>query len=230
MGGGGGNILGELVGIARGVYSAKDAKEAAKKDRARQMALLEGNDWDPMYASDRAPTFQKSESPIARGYLESMLTGNNPDQISRAAPNAAMQKQFAQTNQNQMFGTPQERLARSRELQTATPWKVQSPADEGLTLNDPAPLQAMKTPALSQAGFSPDDSARLKSAIGDDRFSFLDGKVARRPEDAERLQQLVAGGATDEEIRAEYERLHPTKIKVDSADGGLGKKIKGWFT
>ncbi len=76
---------------------------------------------------ERVPTFQRSESPLARSYIDSFLMGNNPASVRSAAPNAAVQKASLQRQQNAAFGTPAERLLRQREVQAATPWAVTPP-------------------------------------------------------------------------------------------------------
>jgi hypothetical protein len=91
-----------------GPRNRRDAKKAAKANRAYVGSL----DWEPTYASAQAPQMQVSESPVARSYLESLLTGNNPDLTMRNAPNADNTKMLQQQSKDQMYGTVPEMLAR----------------------------------------------------------------------------------------------------------------------
>lgn len=119
--------------IAQAIKGGQD-KKAAKKNQAfaerQQRAgaqLINELDYEPMYASSRVPTYQRSQSPVARSFLESFLVGNNPSATFSGAPNAAATKQRQQTAQNAMFGTPEARIAQQRQMEAATPWKVKPP-------------------------------------------------------------------------------------------------------
>lgn len=105
----------------------KRDKKAVEQERKRNLAMIKELDYEPMYASQTVPTFQKAKSPIARSYLESMLMGNNPDATFSGAPNAALTKQRQQASQNAMFGTPEQRMAQQRAANAATPWAVKTP-------------------------------------------------------------------------------------------------------
>lgn len=120
-------FLEATFGLAGKGMEARQNSKAARQDKADRLNLIKSLDYDPMYASDTTPTFQRSQSPVARAYLESFLMGNNPDMTFSGRPNAAHTKAEQQTAQNAMFGTPAERLQQSQQIQNSTPWKVQTP-------------------------------------------------------------------------------------------------------
>lgn len=124
-------MSGPFASLVEGKYRKDAARDAAKLAAQQQRAgqqLLNELDFQPMYASENVPTYQRSQSPIARSYLESMLAGNNPQATFSGAPNAAATKARQQGAQDQMFGTMQERVAKQRALETDTPWwKVTTP-------------------------------------------------------------------------------------------------------
>lgn len=106
---------------------AEEAARLAKEQQVAGMQLINGLDYDPMYASQNVPTYQRSRSPVARSYLESFLAGNNPQATFSGAPNAKVTKMRQQGAQDQMFGTMQQRIAAQRAMEAETPWKVTTP-------------------------------------------------------------------------------------------------------
>lgn len=151
---------GRLFGESRRV---KNDRKAAEKDRKERFKLMESMDWEPTYASQTAPTFKRTESPVARAYLESFLLGNNPDATFSGAPNAAAQKGVQQRQQNQMFGTPQERAARQQQILQETPWAVQTPTAPIVNAQKQAAAWNAKNPTLAGMGIANDaDLAALK--------------------------------------------------------------------
>lgn len=121
------NLGEKLIGAGLQYKGAKDQQKAAEAAAAKRMNLIQSLDFTPAYTSDLAPTYKRTESPVARSWIESFLSGNNPDAISPTSPNAAVKKQRAQQSQNAMFGTPQDRVARNRAIEQETPWAVTSP-------------------------------------------------------------------------------------------------------
>jgi hypothetical protein len=119
--------FGTLAAIPGEKKAAKRNAEYAKQQQRAGMQLINELDYEPEYASNHVPTYQRSQSPVARAYLESFLSGDNPDTISPTAPNAIARRQAAQTRQNAMYGTPQERLAQQNAYFAQQPWKVTAP-------------------------------------------------------------------------------------------------------
>lgn len=123
-------MAGPFASLVKGKYdkeAAKRAGELAEKQQKAGMQLVNELDYEPMYASERVPTFQRSQSPVARSYLESFLAGNNPSATFSGAPNAKVTKMRQQGAQDQMFGTMQQRIAAQRAMEAETPWKVTPP-------------------------------------------------------------------------------------------------------
>jgi hypothetical protein len=121
--GGFGKLFDGFGGALEGVMRGSDVKSNEKK----RLKAINSVDWRPAYASEYTPTFKKAESPVARAYLESMLTGSNPAAIRPGAPGASVAKSLAQSQQNEMYGTPAQRVARQRQLEQETPYKVKAP-------------------------------------------------------------------------------------------------------
>jgi hypothetical protein len=110
---------------ALGGYFAK-RKDARAQERARKdrMGLVDQLDWEPTYASENAPTYQKTKSPVARGYLESLLLGQNPDATWEGETNAKYKKAAQTRTTNNLYGNVAQRAAESAAVQKETPWKV----------------------------------------------------------------------------------------------------------
>lgn len=121
------DYLEKLGGLIGGWVTARKNKKAAEKYGQERMDYLNALDWQPTLASERVPTYQKSQSPVARSYLESMLSGANPDLTPDFLQGAADTKAQQQARQNQLYGTPEERVAKQQKINTETPWKVEAP-------------------------------------------------------------------------------------------------------
>ena len=122
--------MGFAAQAIQGAYDKRAAnknREYAAQQQRAGMQLINSLDYEPMYASQNVPTYQRSQSPVARSYIESMLMGANPDSISSTRAGAGMLKARAQAGQNAMYGTPQERLAQQQAYMQTTPWAVKTP-------------------------------------------------------------------------------------------------------
>lgn len=125
--------LGDLIGSSydarqtqKGLGRNVDEEEKARQERLK---LLDSLDWEPEYASAHVPTYQKTKSPIARSYLESMLLGQNPDMTFEGATNAKYKKAAQQRTMDNLYGTLPARAAEARAVQAETPWKVTTPTE-----------------------------------------------------------------------------------------------------
>ncbi len=118
-----GKLFGGMGDAMTGLMRGSDVKRNEKK----RLRAINSLDWEPAYASEYAPTFQKAESPVARSFLESFLSGANPAAIRPGAPGANVAKVQAQAQQNEMYGTPAARAARQRQIEQETPWAVKAP-------------------------------------------------------------------------------------------------------
>ncbi len=121
---GGDNTLGKLYGAISGMKEAAKNAKAARDNEKRQLDLIKSLDWKPTTSAELTPTYQRTQSPVARGYLESFLMGNNPDSVMPGDPMAAQKQRQMQYSQNQMFGTPEQRVQQQNAYRATTPWQI----------------------------------------------------------------------------------------------------------
>jgi hypothetical protein len=117
---------------------AKAAEEEAAENlknaerlRAEGMDLAKQLNWEPDYVSDLMGPYQKAQSPVARSFLESLLTGANPSMVQGTRLGADRLRAGAQAQFDDQFGGWEQLLARQRELERQTPWapgKFSAPA------------------------------------------------------------------------------------------------------
>lgn len=149
------------AGKAKGDRTAANKnRKSAENDRKARLAMINSMDFEPMYASQTTPTFKRTESPVARAYLESFLMGNNGDATFSGAPNSAAMKDAQQRAQNQTFGTPQERAARQQQILQETPWAVQAPTRQ-VTAGSQEAQWAAGNPKLAGKGYSQGEADAL---------------------------------------------------------------------
>lgn len=117
----------KAFGAGLDFFGAQRTKKSAEKMRTANINLLKEIDYEPEYAANHVPTYQKANSPVSRSYIDSMLLGNNPDAVSSVRPAAGLQKRAAQQSQNKMFGTPAARAEQQKAYMAATPWEVKAP-------------------------------------------------------------------------------------------------------
>jgi hypothetical protein len=163
--------IGEVLKMGFNAWGkAKEAKEnqkAAERDKERQFKVLESMDFEPVYASATTPTYQRTESPIARSYLESFLLGNNPDATFSGAPNAKATRAGQQYQQNAMFGTPEQRVARAQQIQTETPWwKVTPPTQPVVTQKMKDSSFTARYPEIAKLGIDTEEKYQKALAAG----------------------------------------------------------------
>jgi hypothetical protein len=104
-------------------------------------------DYTPAYTADLVPAYERSQSPAARAYLESMLTGQNPDAV---APWAAGGEQARQTASfNDSYGSYDDLLARGEAYRKTQPWKTKTP---GPVDQDAIAMTAPTTSRYSKPG------------------------------------------------------------------------------
>lgn len=136
------SAIGWIHGPYRTAAANKQRREAQKAQR-RQMQYMDLMNYEPQYATQRA------QSPMARAYLESFLAGNNPDLIASTSPNAKYDKQIAQGNMDQMFGTSQDLLAQGKALREQPMPKIEIDTE---TLRHPDNVTNPEQAAAIKAG------------------------------------------------------------------------------
>jgi hypothetical protein len=112
----------------------------AKRQRQEAMAMLRNQQRDPYLASKSIPTYQRSESPIADAFLESLLTGSNPQAVQGTRAGSATARAGAQRTFDANTGGMDALRARQEAMQTDTPWR----------LNRQKPPSQTRTPARLQ--------------------------------------------------------------------------------
>jgi hypothetical protein len=98
------DLINAGVGMATAEKKEKNAAARAKAANDEYWARIDAANWEPEYASQHAPKFQKSSSPVARAYLESFLTGTNPAMVQGTALGADEAKATATQDFNQRYG------------------------------------------------------------------------------------------------------------------------------
>jgi hypothetical protein len=146
------SILTGFGGIAGKAVGDKKNRKAAEKARKQGIGVIESLDYEPTYATDLVPQYQKTQSPVARSYLESFLAGNNPNMTFSGAPNAGLTKQRQQTAQDQMFGTMGERVAKQRALEQQNPYLVKRPDKPVVGQREKAALHGVSNPNAKATG------------------------------------------------------------------------------
>ncbi len=108
----------ERAGRAFGGWiGARKTERQAKKAREQNQRFIDQLDWEPEYASDHVKPYQKTQSPVARAYLESTLLGVNPDTTWSGDTNAKYKLAAQQRTKDNLFGTPEQLAAQSKAVQ-----------------------------------------------------------------------------------------------------------------
>jgi hypothetical protein len=98
------DLINSGVGLAIAEKKGKNASKNAKRAEADYWKRIDAANWEPEYAADHAPQFQKSQSPVARAYLESFLTGTNPAMVQGTALGSGQATAQATHDFNNRYG------------------------------------------------------------------------------------------------------------------------------
>lgn len=107
--------------------AAQQQLEEARKLRQQSLDLTGKLNWQPKYVSDALRPYQRAQSPVARSFLESLLTGGNPSAVQSTRLGAGRQQAAAQHNFDQQFGGWDALEAQQRQLAQEAPWTVTPP-------------------------------------------------------------------------------------------------------
>lgn len=125
------DILSKIMSTVGTALKTKDDSHDADQARWDAQNRLRSLDWSPTYASDQAPDFQKAQSPAARAYLESFLSGSNPNAIQGTRLGAPQQKAAASDQFDQAYGGWDKVAAQQQAADgNSSRFAVQSPDDE----------------------------------------------------------------------------------------------------
>lgn len=205
----------ELIGgTVAGVVTNNKNRKFAERQRKQQMDLINSLDWEPEYASNNVPAYQKTKSPIAGSWLDSYLMGDNPAAISSTAPNAQILKAQAQARQNANFGTPAERLAEQRAIQASNPYQVTPPTRPVMGPKSQDAAYSIENPGAKGWGVDRElhDSLVAGGYLkdGEDINTALDTRVGKKNAGnyAVALKNALAagdGGAVNDLLHPNYE-------------------------
>ncbi len=170
--------------------------------------------------------------------------GNNPMSTFSGAPNADYTKQKQQTAQNKMFGTPEQRVAQQRAIDSAQPWKVKTPDRPIVGKQNESARVAMSSPqAATQHGIKSQalvdvltEQGWLKKGGGISGLGVLPGgdygavadKFYGGDQDALATAVRKYGvAAADKKHAAEIAKLMGASKRNADPLGGLGKIMNG---
>jgi hypothetical protein len=121
------------INVIRGFRDKRRATQAFRDAQAEKAAQLEAEkkiDWTPAYQTDLVEPFKGTQSPAARAYLQSFMTGDSPllSDPSTELPSAGARRQ---QNFDQRFGSPDELLrqdaaARKQTYESGSPGEVEN--------------------------------------------------------------------------------------------------------
>lgn len=116
--------MGGIVAAGLNYRGAERSRRAAADQARERKQYFEGLNWDPEYVSSHVQPYQRSSSPVARGYLESMLTGASPDMIRGTAPGAGAARSNAALEFARQYGSHDQQLGQERQALSQQPWAV----------------------------------------------------------------------------------------------------------
>lgn len=144
-----GGLLSAFGDIYKGFGDMKGAKKDAAKnlkdtgqyylDEQEQRMREESLDYDPSYVGSSISPYKRSSSPVARAYLESMMTGQNADSVSNPWSDplavAKAKKSFEGT-----YGAYDDLVARGEQERKETPWRTSNPREISEQANQIDPM------------------------------------------------------------------------------------------
>lgn len=186
------------------VKQAKEQRATAKEEAERNLRTIQSLDWEPMYSSQTIPQYQKSQSPVARSFLESFLAGNNPAATFSGSPNAAVNKAVQQKQQNAMFGTMGERLYKQRQIDSYNPYQVKTPTRPVVTEKGKSAQTVQQYPIMADNGVT--DPRLAQALISSKMFNEKSGKWSSVVNGARVQQMLKAYGGDQAAVADLLER------------------------
>lgn len=121
--------LGERIGgLVGGWIGDKKREREEKRAREERMKLVERMDWEPEFASTNTQAYQKTDSPVARAYIESLVLGQNPDLTYSGETNAEFKKAAQQRTQANLYGTTAQLAKKGAEALAKDPYKLTQPS------------------------------------------------------------------------------------------------------
>lgn len=142
--------MGLTKDIATTITKLKESKRQRKDAEKRYRELLatvQAQDWEPTYTADLfknnqfggTASFGRTQSPMARAYLESFLSGSNPNAMSSLMDPTGEQRTKAEAQFNNRYGGWDELAEKERELDSKPLYSVETPTEAILS-----PEEAMR--------------------------------------------------------------------------------------
>ncbi len=216
-----GDSIGAAVGANRRLQQAKKETRAAKSDRERALAMAAEANYNPFLVSDIIDPYQRSQSPVARGYLESFLTGANPQAVQGVRAGARPQQAAAQQGCNQAYGGWDELRAKQRAMEQSTPWDIkpfkEAPVSEEMRWN--AKLGQGGRIAMNKYGLDYDDLATLErlGITVDGRKGDLDGMNRDTDKEVQSINRLAKGDGNKGLLERYLSQVRSGSADTDSA-------------
>lgn len=161
----------EVLAAQKQEEESKRQLEEAKADRERGVKMAQMQDWSPERVRDQVGTYQRSRSPVADAYLQSVLTGDNPAAIQGTRLGANIDKHDAQKRFDSGYGGWDSLRAQQRQMDNTTPWAVPNPTGKQYGDDkDAAKLSREELRDLEQLG-------GVKVSTGGDFIGTAEGKA-----------------------------------------------------
>lgn len=195
-----GDAIGEAVAANKKKKEANKQARLAGEDRERAVDMAASANYQPFLVSDAIGPYQRSQSPVARGYIESLLTGANPAAVQGVRAGAPQAQRTASQQFRDAYGGWEQLRAQQRAMETSTPWQTrpQGPAvTDEMKWN--AKLGQGGRALMQRLGLSYDDLAALENAqiSVNARKGELDGLNRNADREAGALNKLAERGDTD---------------------------------
>lgn len=202
-----GDSIGAAVGAEKRRKEAAAESRRAREDRERALAMAADANYEPFLVRDMIDPYQKSQSPMARGYLESYLSGANPDAISSTRAGAPALKQAAQGRFDQATGGWDSLRGQQAAAQQATPWATRGLKEAPVTddMRWTAKLGQGGRIAMERLGLTQDDLAALER-LGisvDARKGDLDGLSKAADKEVKAINKM-AGDPAKRDLFEQY--------------------------
>jgi len=127
--------VGDIFGGIGGMVAAKnrkrelaDANSQYYFDKQQQEDKERALERDPTYVSELTGPYQRSQSPVARAYLESLLTGQNADAANSPWSDPGDRNKAVLSSRG-TFGAYDDLVARGVADRGKTPWAVSKPEE-----------------------------------------------------------------------------------------------------
>lgn len=190
-----GDSIGAAVGAEKRRKEAVKESRRAREDRERALAMATEANYDPFLVSQQIDPYQRSQSPVARGYLESFLTGANPQAVQGTRAGAPAQQRAAQGRFDQAYGGWDQLRAKQREMEQSTPWDIKPFKEPAVTeeMRWTAKLGQGGRIAMQRLGLDYEDLAALERAgiSVDARKGDLDGLTKAADKEVKAINKMA---------------------------------------